>query len=113
MRLELDFGRSTKSQHRLTCILSTLQECAELREFSYGNHTQDKNFEKMFKNLGTCPTSASFISIEFLEPRMVAFHRSLARMMATAVRMPKEPLLQRSVVRRGPQAGQGVEVAVL
>ncbi|KAF9273934.1 hypothetical protein BGZ88_003396 [Linnemannia elongata] len=111
MRLELDFGRSTKSQHRLTCILSTLQECAELREFSYYNHAQDKNFkEKMFKNLGTCPTSASFISTEFLEPRMVAFHRSLARMMATAVWMPKEPLLQRSVVRRGPKLGKALKL---
>ncbi|OAQ25814.1 hypothetical protein K457DRAFT_22948 [Linnemannia elongata AG-77] len=71
MRLELDFGRSTKSQHRLTCILSTLQEFAELREFSYYTHAQDKDSkEKMFKNLGTCPTSASFIPTEFLEPRM-------------------------------------------
>ncbi|KAF9549104.1 hypothetical protein EC957_004742 [Mortierella hygrophila] len=50
-RLELDFGRrGTKGKRRLTCILSILRKCTELREFSYHNHATDKVFKEMMLN---------------------------------------------------------------
>lgn len=55
-RLELDFGQGSKGKRRLTCILSILRECTELRVFSYHNHAQDKIFkEMMFKKRWNLP----------------------------------------------------------
>jgi hypothetical protein len=55
-RLELDFGQGTKGKRRLACILSILQECTELREFTYHNHAEDKVFKDiLFKNTWNLP----------------------------------------------------------
>ncbi|KAF9090336.1 hypothetical protein BGX23_006025 [Mortierella sp. AD031] len=46
-RLDLDFGQGTKGKRRLTVMLSILNECTKLREFTYHNHAEDK----IFKNI--------------------------------------------------------------
>lgn len=46
-RLKLDFGQGTKGKRRLACIFSIVQECTELREFTYHNHAEDKVFKSM------------------------------------------------------------------
>ncbi|KAG0058764.1 hypothetical protein BGZ90_004775 [Linnemannia elongata] len=80
--LELDFGRSTKSQHRLTCILSTLQECAELREFSFYKHAQDTDFkEKMFKNLGAwVPKQGKALKLPFFDVALLEHVKGLPKL---------------------------------
>ncbi|KAG0283728.1 hypothetical protein BGZ96_011884 [Linnemannia gamsii] len=55
-KLNLDFGQGSKGKRRLACIFSILQECSELREFTYHNHAEDKVFKNMmFKETWNLP----------------------------------------------------------
>ncbi|KAG9061751.1 hypothetical protein KI688_006902 [Linnemannia hyalina] len=78
-RLKLDFGRGTKGKRWLTCILSILEECTELREFSYNNDATDRIFkEMMFKKPWNLPNFRK-LHIHGVSPRRkcASCHKSL------------------------------------